>query len=193
MEYTPRELREMDDDEARQTLTVEQYERRESLLELMEEADETRERIDEQNERVEELVVHADKEQLGTEVDVFGNDLLVHVDSDNDEFREAAERLEALEPDDETEIDTLDDDLREDMAEQLTTMLDAILVRWNGAEWSDLPADARAGVLADAREKWGLDGLMLAWADIAAAVNEDREERVGVVDSFRGEGRGRGR
>lgn len=191
MDYTPTELREMGDDEARSTLTVDQYERREKLNDLLAEADETRERIDEQNERVESLTVHADPEQLGTEVDLFGNDVLVHIDTDNDEFREAAEALEELEPDDRTEIDALDDDLRERMGEKLTTMLDAVLVRWNGHEWGDLPADDRAGVLADAREKWGLDGLMLAWADIGAAVGEDREERVGVVDSFRGEGRGR--
>jgi len=72
MEYTPRELREMGDDEARQTLTVTQYERRENLLELMEEAQENEQRLQEQNQQVQDIVVNADMEQLGTEVDLLG-------------------------------------------------------------------------------------------------------------------------
>jgi hypothetical protein len=186
MEYTPRQLREMDDDEARETLTVDQYERREELLDLLDDAEDARDELNEQEQRVEDLVVHADPESLGTEVDVFGNTLLVHVDSENGAFRDAADDLETIQddtPDDESA--TIDPERIGDAADALTTMLDCAIVRWNGHDWAGLTDQRRQAILDDAREKWGADGLLLAWLDIAAAVGEQRQERVDVIEKFR--------
>jgi hypothetical protein len=180
--YSPFDLREMDEQTAKQTLTVNEFERWESVNDRLDEADEVREQWADQEDRVEDLVVHADPEQLGTRVDVFGNDVLVHVNSDDPEVRDAAEALEAH---DDADMDDLSEADRREIGDDLTTLLDAILVRWNGTEWEDLPDDVRTDVLADAREKWGFDNLMLAWADIAEAVYEDREQRVDVVEKFR--------
>ena len=94
MEYSPSELEAMSDDEARSELTVEQYERREKLLDLLADAAENEQELAADEERVEDLVVHADPEALGTEVDVFGNDLLVQVESDDPAFRAVAEELD---------------------------------------------------------------------------------------------------
>ncbi len=87
------ELRRMDEQEARQSLTVAEYERWESINQLHDEAEETREQWEEEEQEVSDLVVRADPEQLGTEVDLFGNDVLVRVDSEDRRFREAAESL----------------------------------------------------------------------------------------------------
>lgn len=185
-EYTAYELREMDEQTARQTLTVAQFERWEKIQSLHDEAEETRERWEEQAEEVAEIAVHADVEQLGTEVDLFGNETIVHIDSADDEFRETAERLDDYFGEFEAEeIDELGEDRQEEIADGLTDMLGCVLERWNGHDWEDLPPDVRRDVLAQCREKWGVDGLLLAWVDIAAAVNEDREEKLDVIEKFR--------
>lgn len=193
MDYSPSELEAMSDDEARSELTVEQYERREKLLDLLDEAAENEQELAADEERVEDLVVHADPEALGTEVDVFGNDLLVQVESDDPAFRAVAEELDDEFGDiDETELETLGAEETDRIAEALQEMLDLVLVRWNGTDWDGLARDKRDLVLHDCREKWGVDGLLLAWVEIADAVQTDREDKLSVVDSFRGaERRGR--
>lgn len=187
------ELRQMDEQTARNTLPVAEFERWQKLHELMDGAAETRERWADEDETVAELTVHADMDALGTEVDLYGNDVLVHVDSEDGDFRAAAERLDdTLGDTDPNDLDSLDDAGVDAAAEALTDLLDAVLVRWNGTEWSDLAIDTRQDVLYECRRKWGVDGLLLAWFDIAAAIAEDREERVEVVDNFRNpERRGR--
>lgn len=185
-EYAVHELLDMDEQTARESLTVNQYERWEKLTDLHEEAEQTKAEWDQQAETVEELTVHADPEQLGTAVDVFGNDLLVHIDSEDSDFRAAAERLEDIQtetPDDESA--NIDPERVDAAADALTAMLDTVIVRWNGHNWRGLTDDRRAAILDDAREKWGADGLLLAWMDIGAAVAEDREERVDVIEKFR--------
>lgn len=192
-EFTPGQLRRMDDDEARRELTVEQYERREKIIDLHEGADEQQREWAAEDRRVEELTVHADPDQLGTPVDVYGNDLLVKVNPDNDEFLDAAKHLDSEYGDmGVEEVLESGGSMMEDVADDMLQMLDASLLRWNGHDWEDLPEDTRAGVLADAYEKWGLDGLDNAWKMISVKVNEEREEQLDVVESFRNqEGRGR--
>ena len=190
------ELRRMDEETARSTLTVNQYERWEKLNDLHAEAAETKEQWADEAERVAEITVSADMEQLGTEVDVFGNDLLVYVDSDDEEVQAIGEDLERIQAKHDDvpaeEIETIPAEDREEMARVLCRLLDAILVRWDGVEWADLPEWKRETVLEDARDGWDLDGLLLAWVDIAVAINEDREETMDVIESFRSsERRGR--
>lgn len=192
-EFTPGQLRRMDDDEARRELTVEQYERREKIIALHEGADEQEREWADEDRRVEELTVHADPDQLGTPVDVYGNDLLVKVNPEDEGFREAATYLEDQYGDVGVEeaVD-LDEAATEDIAARMLQMLDACLLRWNGTDWSDLPEDTRRDTLDAAYGKWGLDGLMAGWADIVVAINEEREEQLDVIESFRNpEGRGR--
>lgn len=187
-DLTNHELRQMSDEEARQSLTVDEYERREKLIELHEQADETRERWAEEERQIAEITVQADMEQLGTRVDVFGNDLLVHLDSDDRQLTQAAGKLEDLREQyadvDADELEELPTEDKNAMLGHLQTMLDCVIVEWGDQRWSNLREDQRADILADAAEKWGLDGIMLAWVDIAAAVNEDRQERMEVVESF---------
>lgn len=191
-EYTPGQLRQLDRDEARETLTVDQFERWEQLDELDEQAAETEQEWSDQRETVTDLVVHADRDALGTAVDIYGNDLLVRVHSENDQFRAAAEGLEATFGDEEASLDDLSDADREDLAGHLIDMLDAVLLEWNGTPWDSVPEPERYEILTQARGKWNLDGLLLAWFDIADAINDEREDQMEVVDSFRG-ARGGGR
>jgi len=192
-EHSTLELRQMDREQARQTLPVAQYERWEQLNDLRDGAEQTREQWADEDDRVADLTVRADMDALGTEVDLFGNDVLVHIDSEDPALRETVDALE----DDYAGLDTdgvedMDDTDTAELADHLLDLLDTVIVRWNGHEWSELPDPTRGDVLADARSKWGVDGLLLAWTDIAIAVNEDREERADVIESFRNEER-RGR
>lgn len=197
-EYSTLDLRQMDEQTARNTLTVAEYERWEQLNELRDNAEQTREQWAEADQRVAEITVSADMDQLGTEVEVFGNDLLVHIDSEDPQLRTAAEDLEAFgeahgDVTDADDLETLDDGDADRLASLLLDMLDAMIVEWDGTEWGDLPAGARQSILADARSSWGLDGLLLAWVDVLTAVREDREDRLDVIDSFRPAQRGGGR
>jgi hypothetical protein len=191
--YSTLDLRQMDREQAREQLTVVEFERWEQLHENIEQAEQTRERFAEEDRQVTELTVHADKESLGTEVELYGNDVLVHIDTEDDTLRSAADALDdVLGETDPEDVGGLSPGETDAVADCLTTMLDTILVRWNGTNWRGIREDTRADVLAECRRKWGVDGLLLAWVDIAAAVREDRQERVDVVESFRTEKR-RGR
>lgn len=187
-EFTPEQLRRMGDDEARETLTVAQYERREKILDLHAGADDQVDEWDDEDQTVTDLVVHADPEQLGTRVDLYGNDVLVHMDSDNDDLKETIDALESEFGDVSGggDIDELDDDALETFEGLVTDALGALLVRWNGHDWANLDPFERDVILDSAREKWGLDGMFLGFIDVVIAVQEDREERLDVVDSFRG-------
>lgn len=187
------ELRRMDEQTARQTLTVAEYERWEAINDLHDQADETRQQWAEEDERVSDIVVHADRTDLGTAVDLYGNDVLVHVDPEDDAVRDAADTLDGefgdVGAEDAADLDDVDVDR---LAGLLCDLFDAILLEFNGTAWDDLDDDTRRDVLADAREKWGVEGLLLAWADVAVAVEEDRNERLDVIESFRSpERRGR--
>lgn len=192
-EYTTLDLRRMDEQDARHTLTVAEFERWEKLHDLTDSAAETRERWADESEQVLDITVNADADALGTEVDVYGNDLLVHVDSEDRQFRQAAEALDdELQSTDTDEVDALDAETRERLADAILDVLDACILRWNGTEWGDLPDEKRYAVLGDARAKWGLDATLAAMFDIVIAIREDHEEKKEVVESFLGEER-RGR
>lgn len=186
-EWTPGQLLDMDEQTARSELSPEQFERWHKLHDLNDDAEQTKFEWQQESKRVQELTVNADMQQLGTEVDLFGNDVLVHIDSGNREFRRAADRLEDAETDldDRAEVDALPEEQQEEIARALQDMLDAVLVEWNGQRWSDLSDAERGAVLDQCREKWGVNGLMLAWVRIAKAANEDREETEELIESFR--------
>jgi hypothetical protein len=185
-EYSTLDLRQMDRATAERELNKLQFDRWEQLHDLMDSAEETRERFEREDEQVQDLVVRADPEELGTPVDIYDNDLLVRIDSDDEGFRGAIETLDDEFSEEELDNPTeLDGDDRDRMADLICDVLDAVILRWNGTDWNELRADQRRAVLADARAQWGFDGLFLALVDIIAAVREDREQRVDVIDSFR--------
>lgn len=184
-DYTPGQLMAMAEDEARETLPDHEFDRWQKLAELDAEAEETKQQWADERERVTDLVVHADPDELGTEVSIYGNDLLVRIDSENEDFRQAAQSLESEFATDDREVDELADEDADTIAGYLMDMLDAILLRWNGTDWPNLPDHERETILHQARDKWGVDGLLTAWTDIAAAVQRDRQEQVEAVDGFR--------
>lgn len=185
-EYTPGQLLGMDEKTARTTLTVAQFERWEKVNDLHAEAAETKQEWAAEDEQVTDLTVHADPEQLGTEVDLFGNDVLVHVDSESEEFRAVAEEVDAQFGDRDIDaVENFDAADRDAIAEGFQEMLDIVLVRWNGHEWAELRPAEREYIREQWREKWGVDGLLKGWIDIAVAVNEAREEQLDVIESFR--------
>lgn len=194
-DYAVHELLGMDEAEARSTLTVDQFERWEKLNDLHAEADATRERWADEDATVTDLTVHADPEQLGTHVDLYGNDVLVRVDPEAPDLKAAAEALDdEFGGVDTTDPEAIDAGVDTDrLADLLCDLLAAVIVRWNGHEWADLTPADRERVRAAWREKWGLDGLMLAKVEVLAAVEGEREERLDVIESFRSAERGRRR
>lgn len=197
-EYTAHDLKRMDEQEARETLTVAQYERWEDVQALYDEAEETKAEWQEDAERVADVTVSADMEALGTHVDIYGNDLLVYADIESPAFREATQELQdefgdvtVEDPDAEGEAAFGDVDAArlDAMADHLLGMLDMVLERWDGTEWDDLPDGQREAILADAREGWGVAGLLRAWGEISIAIREDYDEMEARMQSFRSEKR----
>lgn len=187
--YSVSELRAMDEQTARQTLTVEQYERWDSLQDLYDQAEANRDRFAREDDQVHDLTVHADPEALGTDVQLYGNDLLVHLDSDDPTFRAVHDEYQDLVGDTdegEADLEALEEN-REAVADAIIELFDCLLVRWNGTDWERLSPKQRRGVLADAREAWGFDALVLGWGEVMAAIRETREQQAEAVESFRGE------
>jgi len=190
-EHNAVELREMDEETARNTLTVAEYERRERICNAYEQAEQTREERDEQERRVQDIVVRADTDALVTEVDIFGNEVGGRINPEDDALRELAARMDDeygdIDPGDigEESIDGVDDAAVEEIVADLIDLLDIIIVRWNGTAWDDLDAEHRRAILHDAREAWGLDGFFVALLELVEAIEADQEERFEVVDGFR--------
>lgn len=189
------ELRGMDEQTARSELTVVEYERWEQLNSLVDEHEATKDEWDAEDERVEDLVVHADMDELGTHVELYGNDLLVYADPDDEGFRAAVEsfddarsQYDGMDPD-EIDVDDIDDGVMEDMAWACLDFLDAVLVEFNGVAWGDLPDDECDAILEQCREKWGPMGTVQSMVDVMAAIYEEQEEQVSTVESFLGEER----
>jgi len=187
-EYANHELLEMDEQTARTTLPVAQYERWEKLTELHEQAADNREQFAEEAEEVAEITVSSDLSQLGTELDLYGNTLLVHIDSDDGQLQDTVEQLDALR-EKHADADSMDDVDAEGDKEQirglLQSALDRVILQWDGTDWRDLPDGTRADILADAAQNWGVDALLWGWTEIVTAVEEDQNDRLEAVESFR--------
>jgi len=175
------ELREMDENEARSTLTVNEFERWEELQELLEGAEETREKWRNEDEQVVDLTVNADMEQIGTRVDLYGNDVLVDVDPTDRHLRNELNALER-EFDADDEIDDLDQEEIDNLARTAQDILSTIIVKWGDKRLSD---DEKEAVLNEAREKWGIRALVMAVAGAVEATVEEQDERTEAIDSFR--------
>ena len=190
-DYTRRELREMDEQTARNTLTVAEFERWERIQDLYEQREDTLDEWDSQEQTVADVTVHADAETLGTEIDLYGNELLVRVRPASRRLQQVRGRLEDNDVDldnpDAEAVADIDEETQEAIADALTALLDAILVRWNETDWRDLSTKQRDAILADARQAWGLDGLLFGVVQVIRAVHEDQNRRVQDVKSFLGE------
>ena len=201
--YHTAELHAMDEETARAELTVNQFERWEKIQDLHESAAENREQWEQEAETVHDLTVNADLEALGTEVDLYGNDVLVHINEDRDgeAFEAVAEELQAtigevtpadaddLDPED---IPDLDDEDTETLVRAFAQLYDIALARWNGTDWADLPEHEREAILESAREQWGASAFIMGVFDCLMAIREQQAESQEAVESFLGEtGRGR--
>jgi hypothetical protein len=194
------ELRRMDRETARNTLTVAEYERWEQLQELHAEAEEQRDEWEQAAEEAVETMVYSDATDLAAEVSVFGNDLAVYFSNDDPRVRDAVKRLTDvfdIDPDADEHADITTEDVAEEdigaAKDVLADLVTAAVVEWNGEQWADLAPDAqdsiRARISADPPDGWGLAGLMDAWVEIQTAVEQNRNERMERVQKFRSEKR----
>lgn len=190
-DYSPNELLALSDEEAAD-LPEGQQQRRAKLQELYDDAEQTKEQWAEEDRRVSNVVINADPEALGTRVNLFGNDLLVQINTDNPNLREAAKNLQEYE-DSEQEMEDLSSDDREELATAARDLLDALLIQWNGTEWDRLPETQRHNILADARESWGFENFVISTVRCVAAAQQQFDETAEMVDSFRGAERGESR
>jgi len=190
-DYSAMDLRDMDRTEALNELDAEEFERWEDVQELTEAADERAQEFAENEQTVSSVVVDADLDELGTDVTVYGNDLTVYIDADDDRLHDAVERLDDkfgdVERDD---LAALDDGDRETIGTALEDILLSSIVAWDGERFEDLPADEPLAIVQTAREKWGLTPTFEAVMKIIGACNEAQAERFEAIDSFRGAQRG---
>jgi len=193
-EYSAFDLRDMEEETAWDELSREESEQWEKIQELYDGVEETEQQFEREAEAVADVTVSADMTDLGTEVSVFGNDLLVYADLESPEFRDATERLESEfgditvenpDAEDEAAFGDVADERLDDMAAHLVEMLDTVLVRWDGTEWDSLSDGQRETILQQARASWGITGLLKAWGEITLAIREDYDELEARVESFR--------
>ena len=191
-DYSAMDLRDMDRTAALNELNAEQFERWEDVQELTQAADERAEQFAANDRTVSSVVVDADLDELGTDVEVYGNDLTVYIDADDDRLHDAIKRLDDrfgdVERDD---LDALGDADREAIGEALEDILLSSIVAWDGERFEDLPADEPLAIVRTAREKWGLTPTFEAVMKIIGACNEAQAERFEAIDSFHGAQRSR--
>ena len=188
-------LKRMDEETARQTLTVAEYERWEGVQELHQQADEQRQEWADHDELAMDVTVHADLEDLWVDVELYGNDLQVYADPEDDDLRETAEELQTrFEDVDPEDIDDFDPERVHELGHVLEDYFNSILRTWNGERWQELFDDQRIQILTTARDKWGTKAMTYALIKCATKIAEQQDEYVAAIESFRGsEGRGMGR
>lgn len=195
---TAADLRRMDEQTARDTLTVNEFERWEALRDLHEQADEQREEWAEDARVATETLVFADAHDLAAEVSVFGNDLLCYYALDDPRIQDTADDLAAVfdvDPDADPEaIDTIraediDESDVDAVKDALAELVLVATVEFNGTALDESTPAAREtireGITADPPEGWGVAGLMDAWTEIQTAVEAARDERLERVRKFR--------
>ena len=180
-------LKRMDEETARQTLTVAEYERWEGVQELHQQADEQREAWRDHDDTALDVAVHADLKDLWVDVELYGNDLQVYADPEDDALQEVASELQDGFADvDVEEIQDLDSDELTELGHALERYFDAILREWNGTEWADLPPEQRTAVLAQARDEWGTQAMAIGLIECATKMADQQDDYVQAVESFRG-------
>src|SRR6056297_2783627 len=116
------ELRRMDRETARAELTVPEYERWDALHDRLDGAEQTRDEWADADETALDVTVHADDADLGTEVEVFGNDVLVRVDPESRGLRDRANALRDEFGDDGRDMDDLSETDTDRLAERLVDL-----------------------------------------------------------------------
>lgn len=188
--YSMAALREMSDAEARATLTVDEYDDWQQLQDLFEQDEQTREQWEQADETVAEVAVRADMEQLGTQVDLWGNPVVVHLDPGDRHLQQRIREFEDEHGEHAGEdVDDIDDVDTEQIAESVKLLLDVLLVEWDGTRWADLPdyeRDEYHPVLDVAEDKWGLAGLVDGVVRVLETAYEEQQQRMEEIESFLG-------
>ena len=200
-ERTITELRRMDEQTAKQTLTVAEYKRWEAVNERLDEHEAALDRWEDTREEATDIMLRADTGDLAESVTVFGNPLEVYYAPDDPRLREQVDRLgdvfgvdmaavaEGEESVDGLSTDDLDDGVIDDALDILADLITIAIVEWDGTRWDDLTdADRQAIhdlITADPPDGWGVAGAMDAWVEISVAVEDTRDERLERIQKFR--------
>lgn len=200
-ERTISELRAMDREEARQQLTVAEFEKWESVNDHLDEHAEATAEWEDTRAVATDIMVRADVSDLAADVTVFGNDLTAYFAPDDEEFRAMGERLgESFGVDIEEVADDPDsaeglstDDLDEEKLDEVNDLLADFIIymvqSWDGHDWDELRESDRQAVRAvitdDPPQGWGIAGAMDAWVEIVTAVEANRNDRLERIQKFR--------
>jgi len=189
------ELRAMDEQTARQSLTVDEFERWESVNEHLDQHEQRKQEWAENDQAVTDMLTN-DASAIASEVELFGDVAAVYYDPEDSRVRNVADRLgEAagvdIESVDEADLsaEDIDESQIEAVKEVLADFVGLTLVEWNNNTWGDIPVSKREQIKAQMQQSrpngWGLLGLMDALNQIIVAVEADRDERLGMVEKFR--------
>jgi len=198
--YAVTELRRMDETTARSELTVNEYERWESVNKHLDDAEEVRQEWADNEREATDILVNSDPAYLASDIEVWGNELSVYYGPEDTRLREAVEGLgdsvgvdlesiDDMADDELPSADEIDDDAIEATKDALVEMISVALVEINGHRWTDLTVGERETTLSQIRQSrphgWGLAGLMDAWTEIQVAVESNRDDRLERVRKFR--------
>lgn len=198
-------LREMDESEAKQSLTYAEYQRWESINDRLDEHDEALAEWDETRQEASDIMLRADTSDLASDVTVFGNPLSVYYAPDDPRIRELADDLgdafgvdieDAADDPDTVEnlsTDDLPEEIIDDVKAILAELVTVAIVEWDGTPYDELTDADRQAIAdlmtADPPEGWGVAGLMDAWVEISVTVEANRDERLERIQKFRDAGR----
>lgn len=182
------ELREMTREEAEERLDEHDLERWEAYHELRASKEETEERFKEDDALAIDTLVQADMGELTTDLDLYGNEVSVVVELNQQQqslLRNVEREYEDI------DLEDPDDDAIDAVRDVMERFIAAVLVKFNGVEVRELEEPKRLALAAECVDKWGLRGTFHAVVQIVEATREMDEDRVGSIESFRPEARGR--
>ena len=145
---------------------------------------------------VTQSLIKTDVIDLATEVTLWGNDVYVYYDPEDQRLRDAIDDLGdslGVDMDGVDEIEaTADDVTPEDMdavKSALAEFLCVSFVEWDGQLWADMDGETREQIREQIQQPypdgWGLAGLMDALTEVINAVESNRNARLERVQKFR--------
>jgi len=184
---TMAEYRQMDEATAKTELSYQEFQTWESLNEKLDEHEQTKEDWQDIDEATTDAIVFADRSDLAVDLTIMGNDISAYYGPEDDDVRDAAERLQERFDLDETDGLDADDVPEEDVefvADALIDLICAAVIRWDDTHWDDLSPRA-VEAIRDGIRDWGLAALMDAWVEVQVSVEESRNERLERIEKFR--------
>lgn len=192
-DLSPFDLKRMDEAEARERLSDDEFERWQQVRKIVRGGEATRQEWRAQAETVADVIIRDDMREMEATVDIFDNDIRCRAVPDDafrgkvEEFRERYGDVADI-PDDADPAEALGEDVFDETASFMVDLFALLVQSFNGTDLRDVPTNHRRLVALDCLDAWELDGLTACVMRMVVALHKQNEEVMGDIDSFRGEG-----